>query len=79
MIDYVSNFCRVIKNVDNFQVIKEELNDFLTFLAEDLVLALKTLVNNGGIGPEDMFDDARCALEKWETVTKLIFEKGEEQ
>lgn len=27
-----------------------------------LVSALRTLVENGGIGPEDMFDDARAAL-----------------
>jgi molybdopterin-biosynthesis enzyme MoeA-like protein len=35
----------------------------------ELLEALKVLVANGGIGPEDMFDDARAAIAKAE-VTK---------
>jgi dihydropteroate synthase len=36
---------------------------------QELLEALKVLVANGGIGSEDMFDDARAAIAKAE-VTK---------
>lgn len=39
-------------------------NAALIAAAPDMYEALKVLVENGGIGPESMFDDARAALAK---------------
>ena len=36
----------------------------LTAQRDELLAALKVLVENGGIGPESMFDDARAAIAK---------------
>ena len=36
--------------------------------APDLLEALKVFVDNGGIGSEDMFDDARAAIAKAEVL-----------
>jgi hypothetical protein len=36
--------------------------------APDLLEALKVIVDNGGIGPESMFDDARAAIKKAEAT-----------
>jgi hypothetical protein len=39
-------------------------------LNQELLEALKVLVANGGIGSEDMFDDARAAIAKAEGESK---------
>jgi len=43
---------------------ENEANARLIAAAPDLLEALKTIVENGGIGPEDMFHDARDAIRK---------------
>lgn len=42
----------------------------LYLVNQELLKALKVLVDNGGIGPEDMFDDARAAIAKATGETK---------
>ena len=41
-----------------------EANAYLIAAAPDLLEALKVIVDNGGIGSKDMFDDARAAIAK---------------
>lgn len=43
---------------------EQEANARLIAAAPELLEALKVLVENGGIGSEDMFDDARAAIAK---------------
>ena len=40
--------------------------------APDLLAALQALVENGGIGPESMFDDARAAIAKATGTTEQV-------
>lgn len=57
---------RQIANVNGTQDEKSEANARLIAAAPELLEALKVLVANGGIGSEDMFDDAREAIAKAE-------------
>lgn len=43
----------------------------LELVAEKLAIVLKALVECGGIGSEDLFDDAREAFEQWENLKNL--------
>lgn len=43
---------------------EEAANARLIAAAPELLEALRVLVENGGIGPESMFDDARAAIAK---------------
>lgn len=54
-----------IRNMKSFDA-TAELNPNLIAAAPDLLEALKVIVENGGIGPESMFHDARAAIAKAE-------------
>jgi hypothetical protein len=56
------------QKLEGYRELAQRVNQLESLNAE-LVEALKVLVANGGIGSEDMFDDARAAIAKAE-VTK---------
>lgn len=62
---FVAN-CDGLGDVDRMEI--SRANARLIAAAPDLLAALKVLVDNGGIGPEQMFRDARAAIAKAEGV-----------